>query len=114
MQITFVSPTVSLGGGTRVIGIHAQHLKRIGHDVRVISPPPPPVPRLRKLKSWLKGSGWPSDIRQPRSHLDGSGVDHHVLDRWRSVVDADVPDGDVVIATWWRTAEWVNALSPRK
>ena len=48
------------------------------------------------------------------SHLDGSGLDHHVLDRWRPVTDVDVPDGDVVIATWWETAEWVNALSPNK
>jgi glycosyltransferase involved in cell wall biosynthesis len=25
-----------------------------------------------------------------------------------------VPDGDVVVATWWETAEWVNALAPSK
>jgi glycosyltransferase involved in cell wall biosynthesis len=30
------------------------------------------------------------------------------------VRDADVPDADVVIATWWETAEWVAALSPSK
>src|SRR5262249_39812611 len=24
------------------------------------------------------------------------------------------PDADVVIATWWETAEWVNTLSPNK
>jgi glycosyltransferase involved in cell wall biosynthesis len=30
------------------------------------------------------------------------------------VTDRDVPDGDVVIATWWETAEWVAKLSPRK
>ena len=29
-------------------------------------------------------------------------------------VDADLPDADIVIATWWETAEWVNALSPAK
>ena len=29
-------------------------------------------------------------------------------------MDVDVPDGDLVIATWWETAEWVNALSPNK
>ena len=28
--------------------------------------------------------------------------------------DGDVPDGDVVMATWWETAEWVAALSPAK
>jgi glycosyltransferase involved in cell wall biosynthesis len=30
------------------------------------------------------------------------------------VTDADVPDGDVVIATWWETAEWVAGLSASK
>jgi glycosyltransferase involved in cell wall biosynthesis len=29
-------------------------------------------------------------------------------------VDADLPDADVVIATWWETAEWVANLSPEK
>jgi glycosyltransferase involved in cell wall biosynthesis len=28
--------------------------------------------------------------------------------------DSDVPDADVIIATWWETAEWIQALSPRK
>ena len=30
------------------------------------------------------------------------------------MTDNDVPDADVIIATWWETAEWVNNLSPRK
>ena len=30
------------------------------------------------------------------------------------MTDADVPDGDVVIATWWETAEWAAKLSPGK
>jgi glycosyltransferase involved in cell wall biosynthesis len=37
-----------------------------------------------------------------------------VLERWRPVVNDDVPDADVVIATWWETAEWVSALGPSK
>ena len=114
MRISFVCPTLNLTGGIRVIVIHAQRLKRMGHEVHIISPPPRAIPALGRLKSWMRGSGWPGTIRHPRSHLDGSGIDNHVLDRWRPVVDADVPDGDVVIATWWETAEWVNALSPSK
>jgi glycosyltransferase involved in cell wall biosynthesis len=30
------------------------------------------------------------------------------------VTDADVPDADVVVATWWETAEWVANLSESK
>ena len=48
------------------------------------------------------------------SHFDYVDVPLHVIDRFRPVTDRDVPDGDVVIATWWETAEWVAKLSPRK
>ena len=39
---------------------------------------------------------------------------HHVIESMRTIVESDVPDSDVVVATWWETANWVNALSPRK
>jgi glycosyltransferase involved in cell wall biosynthesis len=39
---------------------------------------------------------------------------HTVLPPFRPATDQDVPDGDVVIATWWETAEWVRDLSPQK
>jgi glycosyltransferase involved in cell wall biosynthesis len=114
MRITFIVPTVSLNGGTRVVVIYAQALVRMGHIVRIISQPPQPMPLRRKLKWWIFGNGLLNDRWPPTSHLDGSGLDHHVLDRCRPVTDVDVPDGDVVIATWWETAEWVTALSPNK
>jgi glycosyltransferase involved in cell wall biosynthesis len=87
---------------------------RRGHLVRVVSPPRPKTPVDRKLKSWLKGRGWPVDLQTPKSHFDGSDVDLHILDRYRPVTDLDVPDADIVIATWWETAEWVNALGSSK
>jgi len=101
-----------MSGGTKVIGIYAQELKRRGHDVFLISVPPPQLSVRTKLRSWLRGSGWPSD--RPPSHLDKMGLDHRIIDSWRPVTDDDVPDGDIVIATWWRTAEWVNDLCPQK
>ena len=114
MRVTFILPTVNLGGGTRVVVIYAQALVRMGHLVRIISPPPQSMPLRRRLKSWILGNNRLNDLRPPMSHLHGSRLDHHVLDRWRPVTDVDVPDGDLVIATWWETAEWVNALSPNK
>jgi glycosyltransferase involved in cell wall biosynthesis len=114
MRISFIAPPVSLGGGTKVIVVYAQQLMRRGHTVCIISPPPKGLSFAQKLKLWAKGQGWPGDPQARESHLDGSGVDHHLLDRCRPVTDNDVPDADVVIATWWETAEWVNALSPSK
>jgi len=103
-----------MGGGTRVISIYAQQLKRRGHIVRVISPPHPSVPLRRKLKAKLLGRDIPEGPREFSSHFDQVEMEHHVLERFRPVREEDVPDSDVVIATWWETAEWVNSLSPQK
>lgn len=112
MRITFISPSPNMNGGIKVIVIYAQALIRMGHSVRIISPPPQSIPLRRRLKSWVWGNGRLNDWQM--SHLDGSWLDHHVLDRWRPVTDDDVPDADVIIATWWETAEWVNALNANK
>jgi glycosyltransferase involved in cell wall biosynthesis len=113
MRITFILPNVSMGGGTRVIAIYARELMRRGHEVCVISLPPRSRPLREKLKSWIKGNGW-SPHWSRSSHLDNMKLNHQILDVWRPITDADVPDADIVIATWWETAEWVHALSPEK
>jgi glycosyltransferase involved in cell wall biosynthesis len=100
-----------LAGGARVIAIYAKALAQMGHIVSVVSPPPPRIPFLRKCRSMFCGKGWPVDPFPPESHIADSQIDHHLLDRWRPVTDADVPDADVVIATWWETAEWVSKLA---
>lgn len=93
---------------------YARLLAARGHEVLVVSTPPP-APSLRdRVKSVLRGRGWPRGAGVPASHLDDAGVEHRVLDADRPVADRDLPDADVVIATWWLTAEWVAALSPRK
>jgi glycosyltransferase involved in cell wall biosynthesis len=114
MRITFICPTVSFAGGVKVVSIYAQQLQRMGHTVCVISVPPAAMTFNQKLKSWLKGDGWAKELAPRASHLDGAELDHCILDRARAVTDDDVADGDVVIATWWETAEWVAALSANK
>jgi glycosyltransferase involved in cell wall biosynthesis len=114
MQITFVLPPVNLSGGVRVAAIYAKQLEQLGHTVRLISPARQQSSAATKVRSLLRGRGWPAARPPSASHLDGSDLDHRVLDQWRPVTDDDVPDGDVVIATWWETAEWVAALSPSK
>jgi glycosyltransferase involved in cell wall biosynthesis len=70
---------------------------------------------MQKCKAWLKGRGWPDGAAvRGRTYLDGKGFDHRVLDSPRPVTDQDVPDGDVVVATWWETAEWVSTLDATK
>jgi glycosyltransferase involved in cell wall biosynthesis len=112
MRITFVLPHAGLAGGIRVVAIYAEWLKKRGHQVYVVSLPLQPIPLRRQIKSLLKGQGWLSN-HEP-SHFDQRDVEHHILEQWRPITEADVPDADVVIATWWETAEWVAKFSPAK
>jgi glycosyltransferase involved in cell wall biosynthesis len=113
MRITFVLPFASFGGGTRVVACHAEALGRLGHRVFVVSQPPE-FPGLRAhLRSLVRQHRWLPRTRRG-SHLDGAPIEHQVLSRARPVTDADLPEADVVIATWWETAEWVMRLSASK
>ena len=114
MKITFVLPYAGLAGGIRVVAIHAERLKQRGHEVVVVSTPPEPVSLSRQVKSLLRGKGWLPLPKEDGSHLYGRDVQHRVIDRCRPIVDADVPDADVVVATWWETAEWVAKMSETK
>jgi glycosyltransferase involved in cell wall biosynthesis len=112
VRIVFLLASADLAGGVRVVASYARLLQRRGHRVSVVSAPPREPPLRRRVKSFLQGKGW----TQPPgpSHLDAPDIDHRQLERFRPVRDADVPDADVVVATWWRTVEWVAGLSPRK
>ena len=114
MRITFVLNHVNLNGGIRVIAIYAERLKQRGHTVTVVSRPRPVKSLKDRVKSLVKGKGWPRDPNTEPDHFDNVDVEQRVIETRRPIVDRDVPDADVVIATWWETADWVMALAPRK
>ncbi|MDB5171824.1 MAG: glycosyl transferase group 1 [Phycisphaerales bacterium] len=114
MRVTFVLSRADLSGGVRVVSIYARRLLDRGHEVVVISRPPR-IPSLREAaRSLLTRRPLPSDTRKTGSHLDGLGVEHRVIDIHRTITADDLPDADVVVATWWETAEWVDALPASK
>lgn len=115
MKVTFLLPFAGISGGIRVVAVYAERLRRRGHEVTVVSQPHWIRNRrelikdffTRRLMMMARGQQEPSFLR----HLD---IEHRVLDRQRPVTDDDVPDADVVVATWWETAEWCAELSPSK
>lgn len=113
MRITFVLPYASWTGGIRVIAIYAQELQRRGHEVLLVSQPRRQLTNWQRTKSLLRGRGWPARPAPELDYLERLGVPHRTLDVCRPVTDRDVPDADVVVATWWETAPWVAALSER-
>jgi glycosyltransferase involved in cell wall biosynthesis len=112
MRITFVTAGWGLSGGDRVIAIYAERLLRRGHQVLLVAPGKPAITPLDQVKSLTRGKGWVRPQDEP-THLPAE-VPRLRLDRQRPVADQDVPDADVVVATWWETAEWVGKLSARK
>jgi len=109
MKITFVMERADFSGGARAIAEFARQLQNRGHQVIVFSVPPPQPSLSRKIKNTLRGR-----ITQQipaGSHLDASGVPHEIVE---TITDEILPDADAIIATWWRTAEWVAGFAPKK
>jgi glycosyltransferase involved in cell wall biosynthesis len=113
MRITFLSPPPNLSGGERVIAIYAEGLRRLGHEVLVVTPAPRPPTRWRWLRRLLGRPVRPLPPDPARTHLGRADVPLRILDH-RPIVDADLPEADVVVATWWETAEWAAALAPSR
>jgi glycosyltransferase involved in cell wall biosynthesis len=99
-----------LQGGIRVIALYAERLMQRGHEVCVVSTPH--VVRLRrKVKSLVLHGRLPE---QEPSYFEGTRINHRVLESVRPVTDDDVPDADVVLATYFTTAPGVLRLSHSK
>ena len=111
MKITFILPEPNLSGGVRVVAIYAVYLQRLGHKVTIVSKARRWKTKLRLL---IESRGMEYFKRTERSHLDNIEVERKIALHSGPIVDSDVPDADVVIATWWQTAPWVNELSPAK
>jgi len=114
MRISFILPPPNMSGGIKVVAIYAKALVARGHNVTLIASMHKKIGYKHCVKSVLKGKGWPSRKSLYKSHLDGQSLDYRILNKFRPIIDSDVPNADIVIATWWETAEWVDHLSEEK
>ena len=114
MKITFVLPSFDLSGGVKVVAIYAQRLKRRGHSVFVVAPAPSSPPLSQKVAMTLRDGRWPSAKKHQDSHIYHGDIDFQLLNREGPISESDVPDADLIVATWWETAEWINRLSAKK
>lgn len=118
MRITFLSPRSNLSGGLRVIAIHAQMLQDRGHDVTIVVPAKRQVGAKSQAKTWVKSL---MQGRLPEREPDEGG---HFDQITVPIVEAsredflftqdDIPDGDILIATWWETAFAAAAMPEEK
>jgi len=116
MRITFMIPADDLTGGNRVVATYAKILSARGHDVLVVSNAPE-RPSWREQLRALRHGTWREQRRhtQPQQgHVTQSGVAFRRLDEPRPFTADDLPDADVLIATWWETAEWMDHMPASK
>jgi glycosyltransferase involved in cell wall biosynthesis len=115
VKITFVIPQDSLAGGIRVVSIYAAQFQKQGHEVKVVTAPLPQPSLRQRLKALLQLVKEPRNASvEHRSYFTDANIPVHTLAQGGPLTDHDLPDADVVIATWWETAEWIAPLSAAK
>lgn len=100
-----------MGGGTKVLLVYAEMLAKRGHEVTVISVPDKKPSFYEQIRHIVKKRSFIRPDKNNKIFLTNSLVNHKIIDRSRSIVGADLPKCDVIIATWWETAEWLHAIS---
>jgi glycosyltransferase involved in cell wall biosynthesis len=113
LKITIVLPFAGLAGGIRVLATYAEKLLQKGHTVRLVSQPPARIPVRRQIKSLLSCRRL-IDGPQPGPYLDNLKEYHRVLARAGPIMASDVPDADIIVATFWPTAFWIADLPANK
>ncbi len=112
MKITFVCPFFGLSGGHRVVATYARVLQARGHEVTIVSKAAQPPSFRAKVKDKL---GWTPLKTKPTMPLPPSLQDRHISIAFSGRPTADdIPDADIIIATFFNTAEWVAALPQSK
>jgi glycosyltransferase involved in cell wall biosynthesis len=112
LTITFVCPPDNPSGGMRVIAIYAAQLARRGHKVMAALPRPATPSFRSRIRRFARRSSDP--LASTLSFFKDVPFVVHWLDHAGPITDRDLPNADVVIATWWETAEWVWKLSASK
>ncbi len=113
MRVTFLMPNANLSGGCRIIAEHARLLHERGHEVTVVCGRRPQPSWSGRLKSAVRGRRVRRVADGP-SHLDNTPYTVHRLEKSRPIEARDVPDGDLILSSWWETTEWMWSLPQSK
>lgn len=113
MKITFLIPDHrNLSGGLRVVAQHAAYLSEQGHDVTLISRKGGAPRNWRtRIKETLLGSRMQPP---PPSETHFSHLDLNIIEMSSRPRPSQIPKGDIVVATWWETVEWMDELPAYK
>ena len=68
---------------------------------------------MREWAKFLLGRGSPPANRR-QANMAAPNFRLHVPNRPGPIKEQDVPDADIVVATWWETVEWIWPMSASK
>ena len=113
MRITIILPfpVTKPVGGAKIMYEYANRLHAKGHHVTVLHSIKRPY---KKMKSplWLKQFiYWARGVARPKWFPLKKEIDSLIVPE---ITDRYVPDGDIVISTWWQMAYAISKLSPQK
>jgi glycosyltransferase involved in cell wall biosynthesis len=115
MNITFILPDIKLSGGVKIVFEYANRLCDRGHKVSVAYPIIPlglgkkfyDLGYFKKLVSEF--------ITNSFKNISVDWFDLHTdLIKTVTLSEKSIPDGDIVIATWWQTAYLVKRYNKNK
>lgn len=112
MKITFLLPVLTQNGGNRVVAIYARKLIEMGHDVTAVSRAPQKHGLRRRIMDRVRGKAPPDPNRD--AYFRELGARHVELPFAEPPEPDDIPNADVIVATFWRTAYEVADLPPEK
>lgn len=112
MRVTFVVPVLDTSGGARIIAGHAQRLAARGHRVVIVAAKRPPVTLRQRIKAAFGRDSLPIDLAG--SHYARAQVPVRIARNAGPITAEDVPDADVIVATFWTTAEWIWPFAKSK
>ncbi len=120
MRITFVLPShyVKPAGGPKIVYEYANRLARRGHLISVIHPQTMKIQidRFEErcivfIKYWLRKAG----IKGGFNPSKWFAVDPAVNLLWVPLLaERFIPEADIIVATYWQTAEEVAAMTDRR
>jgi len=110
MKVTIVVPGLNSAGGSRVISIYAHELFKRGHDVLLVTW----APRPRSIRGRIKHI-FTARIGDSRDwYFEDKLIPIRRIRPSKGIKDRQLPEADVVIATWYDTAFAVADLAPSK
>ena len=109
MKITFLTPHIDISGGVKIILGYASGLAERGHEVNIICPQRNPR-KIRRLAVVYPKRAIMNLLRHKPNWIDVAANIRYVS----SFKEKYIPEADVVVATAWQTAYFVNSYSAKR